>query len=348
MRPKRSISNKATAIRSLKPKEWAEADQQAWSATCENGGRLRRGGLAAHLKAVTRDDLARRYGQFLDFVQRHEGSLPAGATSSVTMSRVEAYVAELIARVSSVTVHGSIAKLRRISQLLSPEKDFSWLKELENHLAFQMRPSSKFDRIVDSQNIVIAGLKLMARAESSETLNMLRRGELYRNGLMIALLAACPIRIKNFSALSIDGNLIRVGDTWYISLTASETKERRPDERPVPDFLVSNLNRYLDAYRPIFKTTGNALWVGRYHSPMKIGSVSRVITETTRRHLGKELSPHLFRACAASTAYLNASAMPHLASALLNHRDPRTTEEHYNRSTSLAFSRKFNELLSRT
>ena len=72
------------------------------------------------MRDITRRDLARRYGYFLDHVQRTEGDLNAGATGLVTPDRVERFILELKARVGSVTVHGSIYKLRRMAELLAP------------------------------------------------------------------------------------------------------------------------------------------------------------------------------------------------------------------------------------
>jgi len=51
------------------------------------------------------------------------------------------------------------------------------------------------------------------------------------------------------------------------------------------------------------------------------------------------VSPHLFRTAAASTAAMYAGNTPHLASALLNHTDPRVTEQHYNRASSMSASK---------
>jgi hypothetical protein len=70
---------------------------------------------------VVQHDLRKRYGLFLDFLAR-SGRLhmnaPTGAL--VTPENVEGYVAELKSRVSSVTVYGSIQKLRRFVQLIAP------------------------------------------------------------------------------------------------------------------------------------------------------------------------------------------------------------------------------------
>ena len=46
-------------VRSLPLGLWPEADRNAWNAACRPAARLKRGGVAGHLKPVTRDDLAR-------------------------------------------------------------------------------------------------------------------------------------------------------------------------------------------------------------------------------------------------------------------------------------------------
>jgi hypothetical protein len=58
-----------------------------------------------------------------------------------------------------------------------------------------------------------------------------------RNGFMIALLALCPIRLKNFAALEIGRTFTKVDRRWWITLPGAVTKSRRPDERPVPELL---------------------------------------------------------------------------------------------------------------
>jgi hypothetical protein len=67
---------------------------------------------------------------------------PAGA--QVTPENVEAFVTELRSRVSSVTVYGSIQKLRRFVQLIAPGRDIGWLLEIERQHFSEMRPRSKW------------------------------------------------------------------------------------------------------------------------------------------------------------------------------------------------------------
>ena len=60
-----------------------------------------------------------------------------------------------------------------------------------------------------------------------------------------------PIRLKNFAALEIGRNFVEIKGSWWIVLSASETKEGRPDERRIDDLLQPALDRYLKKYRPV-------------------------------------------------------------------------------------------------
>jgi integrase len=333
-------------VRSLKPREWPLADQLAWNEVRRADGRLTLGGRAAHLSITTQDDLASRYGLFLDHVRRVSGKLDAiGAPAPYVMSEhVYSYIAELRKRVSSVTLHGTIAKLRRMAELLKSDADFDWLSEIENDLALDMIPASKFDRIIETDRIVLAGLALMEEAKNTITRTRLQRAQNYRNGLMIALLGMCPIRLKNFSSLTIGKNFVKIGEGWCIALIAKETKERRADERQVPTLLTRYIDTYLKTYRPTFGDFGQQIWLGR-DGALTYHGVERIITDTTRMTLGISISPHLFRSCAASTAYMHGNDFPHLATALLNHRGSTTTQEHYVRSRSSFYCEEYRKLL---
>jgi integrase len=347
---RRAAHGARAQVRSLPLDLWPEADRNAWSMAGRPATRLGRGGSASHMKPVTRDDLARRYGYFLDFLDRQRllrsGEQPAG---NVTRENVDAYVAELNDRVGSVTVFGSISKLRRMARLIAPARDFRWLAELESELAFNMRPRSKFDRLVMVDALVKAALTLIHEAESSTNLGDLARACRVRNGLMIALLGFCPIRRKNFVALEIGRSFIQIKGTWWIVLSAAETKENRPDERPVDEMLTPIIDRYLDQHRSVLARTdrpSSALWLSATDgAPMSYVQVGIVIKATTLSTVGVDLSPHLFRTAAASTAATLCGDNPHLASAVLHHTHPDVTNAHYNRATSLSAAESFRKVV---
>jgi integrase len=340
-------------MRSLPLDLWPEADRNAWNAACRPAARLKPGGAAGHLKPVTREDHARHYGCFLNFLH-WRGLLQSDkqAAANVTPHNVEGYIAELKNCVSSVTVHGSICKLRRAARYMSPGRDLTWLAEIAKDLALVARPRSKFDRIVMCEVLVEAGLTLINQAEISSTLTRLARACQVRNGLMVALLALCPIRPKNFAALEIGRSFVKINGTWWIVLSASETKEKRPDERPINELLTPAIDRYLGQYRPVLARADNpnsALWLSRNNgAPIKDRrSLREVISATTLATVGVAVSPHLFRSCAASTAAIRGGQNPHLASALLHHTHPNVTNDHYNRATSLTAAESFGQIVRR-
>ena len=206
--------------------EWPPSHRRAWEEECRPGLRLRRGGAASRYAEVSRDDFARRYGAFLDFLQR-DGCLDysAAPAAQVTPANVERYIAELNGRVRSVTVWNCIYKLRMAARLLDPKADFAWLSEIEQDLALVMEPRSKFDRVVLAERLVEAGLTLVSEAETFAK-HPFRRAIGIRNGLMIALLAVCPIGIKNFAALEFGRTFKEEQGNWWMTLPYGSHQDR--------------------------------------------------------------------------------------------------------------------------
>jgi integrase len=335
-------------FRSLPVQEWPAADQRAWKEACRPGVRLKPGGRASYLAEVSRKDFANCYGAFLGFLQRSgKLRLRAPAAAQVIVSNVQAYVAELKGRVSSVTTWNGIYKLRRAAQILNPSINFSWLAEIEGELALVMVPRSKFDRLVLIGRIVEAGLTLIAEAERAKS--AFERAMGIRNGLIIVILALCQIRLKNFVALEIGKTFKEVNGSWWISLPGSSTKNKQWDERRIPNSLNYAIGLYLNQARSILMRSSvddNSLWIssrtGRRFTYKNLGTL---ISKITFRTLGVDVSPHLFRTAAASTAALNLPQYPHLSSALLGHADPRVTDDHYKRLTSFNAGKIYAELV---
>ena len=363
-------------VRSVPIAEWPEPDRLAWEAACRRGGRLRRGGAAAHLKPITQGDLARRYGYFVDHLQRAKIGIsstePAGM---VTPQNVSSYLEEMRDRVGSVTLHGSIYKLRRMVELIAPSRDVGWLREIENDLDCAKIPRSKYPRLVAASSLVAVGMEMFEQAErllhenaDSKSRRLQRRAvlrrargiadrrqltaaALARDGVLMALLALCPIRLKNLAALTLEVSLKKIGDSWWITLPNEETKSERWDERPVPGLLTPLLDRYVEHYRPLLSRLradpgSGAVWISSSTGQaMTSSGVEGAIRRSTRIAFGHEIGPHMFRTAAATEAAVRATSMPALASALLQHRGPTVTEAHYNRATSHQASQEYAKVL---
>jgi integrase len=334
---------------SLALEHWPSADWLAWKAACRPTVRLQRGGAASHLRTVSQEIYQRRYGVFLDFLNR-TGSLqpdrPAGA--HVTPANVDAYLHEAKTLVSSVTVYNSASSLRRMAQILAPGLDLKWLKEIENDLALVMVPRSKFSRLVLTNVLIEAGLTLIEEAKSALNISPLTRARQHRNGLMIAMLAYHPIRLKNFVDLEIGRSFVEIKGKWWIVLSTAETKEGRTDERPVDPCLISALDEYLRLHRPVLAAANSrcgALWLVRGGRPMGYSAVEMTISETTRMTVGVDVSPHMFRTAIVSTAAILRGNHPELGSALLHHRGQKTREEHYNRASCLSAGQAYLDVI---
>jgi integrase len=167
---------------------------------------------------------------------------------------------------------------------------------------------------------------------------------------MVALLGCCPIRLKNFASLEIGSTFKEVSGTWWILLPRTSTKSYRPDERRVPEILNLAIDLYLDQSRPALlggPLPTSALWISsRTGRQMTSKNLGTLISKLTLETLGVDVSPHLFRTAAASTAAAYGTDTPGLSSALLNHTDPRVTEEHYNRAGSVSAARIYAEIVN--
>jgi integrase len=251
--------------------------------------------------------------------------------------------------VGSVTLYGSIYKLRRTAQLLNPAGDFGWLCDLEKDLALVMKPRSKFGRLVYSHVLLRAGLALMIEADSIMTGTELQRARQFRNGLLVALLASHPIRLKNLAELELGRTFRKVDNDWWIVLPATETKEKRRDERKVDASLLPWIDKYLKKYRQSLngrkKVDDRFLWSSSRGGRITDDAIERAIKATTLVSVGVDVCPHLFRTSAASTVAASAPSTPGLAAALLHHIDPNVTEEHYNRARSIDAARAFSALI---
>ena len=336
--------------RSLPLDLWPQPDRNAWVAACQPATRLKRGGAASHLQPATRDDHAAHYGNFLGFLDRCGLLGRDGApAANVTPEHVDGYLNELKDRLASTTLHGTICRLRRTAQYIAPNRNFAWLAEIGKDLALVAQPRSKWDRLVLTEVLVEAGLTLIHEAELSRSMTKLGRACQVRNGLMVAMLAFCPIRRKNFTALEIGRSFVKIRGRWWIVLSASDTKERRADERPVDELLSSVIDLYLGQHRPVLARSDNpppALWLSANDgTPITDRGVARAITRATLSTVGVAVSPHLFRTAGASSAAMLGGENPCLGSALLHHTQPSLTNAHYNRATSLSAAEGFRQIV---
>ena len=130
-----------------------------------------------------------------------------------------------------------------------------------------------------------------------------------------------------------------------------QTKQGRPEERPVPDLLTPHLNRYIAHHRPVLcrgrlPVDAGPLWISAESGVgMPYNGVEKAIRTSTEAALGIAIGPHMFRTSGGTSAAVLAPEQPGLASALLQHVDPRVTEQHYNRATAHGAAEAYADVL---
>jgi integrase len=258
-------------LKSLPIGGWPKPDREAWDAACRPAVRLRRGGSASHLAARTRDDLQKRYGYFLTFLKEcHRFDAATSCESLLTPENVDALVNRMRNEWSATTLFMTIQKLKQIARHLAPSTNFKWLSDVAGDLRADDGPV-RHPPVVDASQLLISGLAFVEEYIEPERPMDMRSALNIRNGLMVAMLASCPIRAKNLTGLTLSRSLHLSNSCWWIDLQGSETKNGRPDTRMIPEFLTRALESYLRKARPLLITGPDPRDSGRRNLARYIG-----------------------------------------------------------------------------
>lgn len=347
---------------------WPEADRMAWVAALQPGDALDPGGSASRWATLTQVGAAKGYGRWLTFLDSTGQLEPAASfVRQVTPERVRDFIAALQQVNAPVTVLHRIESLARAAGALAPECDWAWLWAIARRLQrTAVSTRLKHPRLVGADKLFALGCELMAEAENSAEEGRAgappwRRAVNYRDGLMVALLAARPLRIKNFAAIEIGRHLVTQGEGYRLQFTRTEMKVRRVlrqpraemIEQPVPKALTFYLERYLAHHRPRlcernhFQGTSaadepcRALWVSQIGAALSPVTLHARIVELTEKKFGWSVNPHLFRDCAATSIAIVDPAHVHITTTVLGHTRLATSERYYNHARSFEASRLY-------
>lgn len=235
--------------------------------------------------------------------------------------------------------------MRLALRLICPGKDWGWLLNITKRIASQMPPKSERHHLVTSERLYALGMSLMdqALANGSVDTSILETAKRYRDGLMIALLAAIPLRRRTFAALQIGKQLVRSGKLWALDIPAEDVKTRRPLEFSISADLSRRLDQYLLRFRKelLSAQQHEYLWVGGKGKPMRGDSIYEAIKRRTHSEFGFAISMHRFRHAAPTLWSVHDAKNVQGAKDLLGHASFGTTEKHYNISQSRIAGRRF-------
>ena len=311
-------------------------------------GVLDDGGVASHLSARTLDDLTQPLCLLPVLPRRERETKSARACGRLGHRGKHPGLCALPGAARQFGDLGqSLYKIARVATCLAPERDWRWLQRIVRRLGLRARPRDKRNDVVEIKELFQLGLQLMDQAEKADDSTSFRRALLYRDGLIIALLAADPLRLANIAALEIGRTLIKDGTTWSFEIPAEETKERRLHLAVLPDWSSPRIDRYVQHYRPLFRNAESTsrLWLSRNGRPLSEDALYRLVCRRTRAAFGKRINPHLFRSCLATSTAVHHGAHMGLAMTVLRHQNSDVTERHYNQGEMIDAVRAYQEIL---
>jgi len=177
-----------------------------------------------------------------------------------------------------------------------------------------------------------------------------RAAQRFQAGLAIALLAARPLRIRNFQAITIGESLRWDGKRYWLTFSREETKTGASINEPCPPDLMLYLEEFLKVRRPVLLRKAairgsdvphRRLWVGRSGNPMREAALRDLIEQFTGARFGVAVWPHLFRDCLLTSVAIDRPDLMQISASLLGHSSLRTGEKYYNQAQMLDGSRRY-------
>lgn len=323
---------------------WPQIDKELFDALCRADGSSPGGW--SYLAEKSR--LARRYGYglWLGFLaQNYPEILHVPPGERVTLERIREYVTALRRNCTETAVAIALQRFRLTIRDFSPETDWNWLYKIERRIARKAVPLKK--SYAKSSDLFRCGMDLMDRAASDAAAFkriLLRHAELFRDGLMIALLAEAPMRRGTFHQLRVHDHVYEDKGRWQIVVAADMVKSRVEQDYEVSEILSSYLERYVYEFRPVFEDSDGHLGMWPYGGrPMTDKMIRRYVCQHTEAYLGEAISPHGFRRAAATSAVIDDPLNVRSIKDLLGHRTFTMTEQHY----IVARSRQAGRLMER-
>lgn len=335
------ISEELRYRRSLPIAAWPAPDRRAWLEAMRQGTVLEEGGLGSDWAEPTRVMTATSYGRWLRWLADQDLDPALALADRATPTAVSDYISHLKATCATRTVITHLSGLLRALKAMVPSGGWAWFTPIIRRLEREaVTTREKRSRLVKPSDLIDLGMALMSRSMAEAGRNLDRAIE-FRNGLMVALLAAQPLRRRNFIAIEIGRHLIERIDGFWICFDASDTKNRMPIELPLPDWLQPQLDHYLRTARVRLcrqgaeveaqsrRSTSDLLWVSRGGAPLGHEGFRLIISKSTERWFGFKINPHLFRDIAATAIAVDDPDHVQIIPSLLGQRSGRTCERYY-------------------
>ena len=337
-------------LKHLPLEQWPEADHDAFNVAYQPGDVFdESAGPGAHHSEGWRRMIRTTWSRWLGFLTDHySADLLKAPAERITPDRMRAFVEHLSAEVRPTTLAMAVAHLYGAACLIAPAVDWRWLSSLKARLAGCSDPKDRFDQLVAPWHTLDLGLEMMEEAVGMPSARKGRQ-QYYRDGLLIALISAWPIRRRSIAALSITRHLEFDAAGMNILLYPEDTKSKRAESFRVPEKLLPYLLHYLKEIRPslLGRNAHDGLWASNKGCPLTAGRIYDIVRARITAKFGKTMGLHDFRRAAATFIATDAPDKIGLIQGVLQHASLDVSEQHYNLARSVEASRRFAAYLSK-
>ncbi|NKX41008.1 hypothetical protein HGG71_05925 [Rhodobacteraceae bacterium R_SAG2] len=209
-------------------------------------------------------------------------------------------------------------------------------------------------QIVPASLVYRTGLNMIAEAQVVSSHNM-KAATLYRNGLLLTVAAALPLRRRALAGLDL-ATSFRLDDQQGIQIDiAGHFLKLRQDRKSYERYqayvsspvLREAVEVWVQRFRPMFDN-GTALFPsGRIHGEALVAdALGQAFGDTTEARLGVRVPIHRIRDCVATECIEEIEHGAGWAPHLLGHKTAQTTTEFYDHATGMAVTHEFGELVA--
>jgi len=338
---------KPQQARSWPASSWPAADHQLWMDACAGVGLHGEENPAFSWSPRWRQMIETVHGRYIAWITLTTRGVHLPPADRIQPAAITAFIEDLEKEgLSGMSIANYVRSIRAFAGAIAPDRDWQWLARKAFRLKARAVPrTDKRLRVVNSRHLFDLGLGLMDGSTSRPTESAAALQ--FRDGLMVALLAARPLRVGNFSRLDLNRTLMYRRPEYWLCFSEQETKTGRPINMPLPDQLHTRIDQFLRGPRKCFlqgRTQGGptaALWLSAKGEPLRPDQIRAIINGRTKAAFGHSVNPHLFRDCLATTLATDDPEHVLCAVPILGHTSFRMMEKHYNQATMGTATRKF-------
>jgi hypothetical protein len=245
------------------------------------------------------------------------------------------------------TIATRLWEVRTALRIMCPQKDFRWITSPDGNDVRSLFPfERRLFKIYHPLRLYHWGLQLMDQA--LKIVDRQRRAIQYRNGLIIAILAARAPRVRSLASIQLHVQIVRHDNRFRFVFRKADLKWRNALEYDLPESLTKRIEHYLREERPVLLAgkDHNWFWVGRGGDRLREIGIATMIRRQSGKDLEGAFGPHRFRHGAGTIAPMADPTRPGAVAAMLDHSQA-VSEKSYNIGRQQEAAEKIHRNLSK-